>query len=25
VAALIIDLLLFPAILIAWDGKKKYN
>jgi|TARA_B110000438_G_C15819178_1_gene653447 predicted RND superfamily exporter protein len=24
-AALIIDLLLFPAILIAWDGKKKYN
>ena len=25
VAALIIDLLLFPAVLIAWDGKKKYN
>ena len=25
VAALFIDLLLFPAILIAWDGKKKYN
>ena len=25
VAALIIDLLLFPAVLIAWDGEKKYN
>ena len=25
VAALIIDLLLFPAVLIAWDGGKKYN
>ena len=25
VAALIIDLLLFPAVLIAWDGKEKYN